>query len=160
MKKNSELRLINKIIVFLLVVSISFTAIAAPTGVVLEAGLPEHNISAPAWCYNNEANAILMTAPEREREKCKLELEFELGKQKAKYELKIANLQLRIETENTRHIEILNIKNKEIEQLTDAALKRPNQHGWWFVAGGFAVGVGLTVLIGWMAFSAQNGFQL
>ena len=32
----------------------------------------------PVWCYSNDANAIIVSAPQRERERCKLEYAKEL----------------------------------------------------------------------------------
>tara|TARA_Y100000114_G_C11714430_1_gene305201 strand:- start:227 stop:712 length:486 start_codon:yes stop_codon:yes gene_type:complete len=103
-------------------------------------------ISGGAWCYDNDANAILITAPARERAVCELNLQYELEKQKVKYDFEIDKLNIRIEALKKQHAEIDDIKNKEIEQLTEAALKRPNDYSAWWAAGGFATGVALTIL--------------
>ena len=100
-----------------------------------------------AWCYDDEANAILISAPARERAKCDLKLIYELEKQKVKNQFEIDRLNLRIETLTKQHEEINIIKDKEIERLTQAALKRPNDYSVWWATGGVVLGVLSTVLV-------------
>jgi len=100
-----------------------------------------------AWCYDDEANAILITAPARERSKCELKLMYELEKQKVKYQFEIDKLKLRVDTLTNQHREINLIKDREIDRLTEAAIKRPNDYTAWWATGGFVTGVLTTLAV-------------
>ena len=101
----------------------------------------------PVWCYSNDANAIIISAPQREREQCKLKLTQELEKLSAIHKLQIDTLKVELNSINKKNEEVLLLKNKEIEELTQAALKRPNDHSIWLATGGVVVGVLSTLLI-------------
>ncbi len=101
----------------------------------------------PIWCYSEDANAIIITAPERERERCELRLKQQRKKLEVLYKLQIDTLQLEIDSLTEKHENLMIIKNKEIQDLTEAALKRPNDYSVWWAAGGLAVGVLSTLLI-------------
>ena len=104
----------------------------------------------PAFCYDNDANAILITAPARAKAECELNTLYKLEKQKAKYQFDIGRLEAKIETLESKHKEINIIKDREIEKLTIAAMKRPNDYSIWWATGGFATGVLTTVAIFFM----------
>jgi hypothetical protein len=99
----------------------------------------------PAWCYDAQANAILITAPEREKERCELKIELELEKERAKYGLRISNLELRIETLQEEHRSVITIKDEELERLEKIALDRPTSKAFWAASGGFVAGVLVTI---------------
>ena len=103
--------------------------------------------SGGAWCYDEDANAILITGPARERAHCELKLKYELEKQKIKLQFRIDNLNVRIKTLTKQHEEILFVKDAEIEKLTTAAMKRPNDYSAWWATGGVAAGVVLTLVV-------------
>ena len=88
-----------------------------------------------AWCYNDEANAILITSQEREQEKCELRLQHELEKQKISYQLQLDNLQVIVNTLIKQHEDIVLVKNEEINRLEEAALTRPNDYSLWWATG-------------------------
>ena len=158
LKKSLGLNLFNKVIALLLAVSVPTVTLATPTGTVLDQGLP--GMPGPVWCYDSEANAVLVTAAEHERQNCQLHLEMEIEKQKSRYELRISNLQLRISTQEEENEKILKVKDNEIEQLTAAALKRPDEYNHWWFLGGAVVGTVVTLTLGWMILSAQSGHAL
>ena len=81
-----------------------------------------------AWCYDSDANAILITAASREKAQCELRLQYELERQRVKLQFEIDKLNIRIDTLVKQHEEINLIKDQEINKLTDAALKRPNDY--------------------------------
>jgi len=110
----------------------------------IEEGIPDRSIHGGAWCYDSEANAVLITAPARQRAICKLKLKYEAERQKIKSEFQISNLKLRVETLTTQYNKIILIKDEEIKKLTAAALKRPNDYTIWWASGGFVAGVLLT----------------
>jgi len=100
-----------------------------------------------AWCYDNQANAVLITAPSRERAQCELKYRYELEKMKVKHQFEVDKLNIRIETLIKQHEDISLVKDKEIDKLTEAALKRPNDYSAWWASGGLVVGVLSTILI-------------
>ena len=72
---------------------------------------------------------------------------YEGEKLKVKHKFEVDKLQLRIDTMEKQHTEINLVKDREIDRLTEAALKRPNDYSVWWATGGFAVGVATTLLI-------------
>ena len=50
-----------------------------------------------------------------------------------------------LESHRTRIV----IKEKEIQDLTEAALKRPNDYSMWWATGGFVVGIATVLGILW-----------
>lgn len=101
----------------------------------------------PVWCYSNDANAILITAAERERESCALQLSQEVSRLIAEHKLELGTLSVQLESLTKKHADLMAIKNKEIESLTAAALKRPNDYSLWWASGGVIVGAMTTLAI-------------
>lgn len=100
-----------------------------------------------AWCYDNQANAILITAAARERAQCELKRDFDIEKLKIKHQFEIDKLNIRIESLIKQHEQINLIKDQEIDKLTQAAMKRPGDYSVWWATGGVVVGIVSTVLI-------------
>ena len=157
-KKSSVSGMWSKIIACVMALVVPLASIAAPP--ITDIPLPPVSFThvedksilediglapGPAWCYDVEANAIIITAPARERAKCELKLMYELEKQKVKHDYAIDKLKLRMDTLRTQHAELDLIKNREIERLTEVALNRPNDHWYLFAGGGFLVGVATAV---------------
>ena len=101
----------------------------------------------PIWCYSTDANAILISAPSREREKCELSKKQELELQKIRNQFQIDNLKIELETLSEKHTRLIKVKDEEIQALTTAALKRPNDYSLWWATGGFVTGVATVVSI-------------
>ena len=97
------------------------------------------------WCYNDDANAVLISSAEREKEQCRLKLNQEIEKQAATFKLQIDVLSLELEALKNRHAEVLNLKERQIQDLQSAAAKRPNDNVAWWAAGSFITGAA-TVL--------------
>ena len=171
LKKSLASNMLSKFIVYIMVAITPFFAIAEPvlndvtfppssfTFVDDKSTLDDLGLSPEAWCYDSQANSIIITAPARERARCELRLMYELEKQKTKHEFNTKKLQLRIDTLTSQYDEVNTIKDREIERLTDAVLKRPNDNNIWWGAGGVVVGVTTTLLVGWLIVSAQGGFD-
>jgi len=124
----------------------SFTRVEDPD-VLDKLGLPT------AWCYDDEANSMLITAPARRLATCELNCQYEMEKQKIKLNFRIEKLELRIKTLTEQYDKITLIKDGEIQRLTDAAMKVPNDHSVWWAGGGFLTGVLVTVGV---VFLVQN----
>jgi len=97
------------------------------------------------WCLTERAMAKIIADKEQEDDRCQLKLGEELEKLNAKHSLKVDNLTLRIDSLEKEMESIISIKNEEIEKLEQIALDKPNDYWYLFTAGGFVVGVGVTV---------------
>ena len=100
-----------------------------------------------AWCYDDAANAVLITAPARERAHCELKIMYEIERLRVSHKFETDKLKLRIDTLIDQHTKLDSVKDAEIDRLTEAALKRPNDYSHWWATGGFATGVLATVLV-------------
>lgn len=157
----------NKVLAILLSISMPFVAIADPKigdmvmppasftyiqdhDILMAIGLSDRG---GAWCYDDDANAILISAASHESAKCELKLKYETEKLKIKHKFEVDNLNLRIESLKTQHTEIMQIKDRELERLTEAAMKVPNDYSVWWASGGFLTGVLVTVGV---VFLVQN----
>ena len=99
----------------------------------------------PVWCYSNLANSLIISSARREREKCQLNLTQQRERMLAIHKLEIDSLSIELESAKDKYKKVLKIKEQEIDALTTAALKRPNDYSVWWATGGFATGV-ITVL--------------
>ena len=70
-------------------------------------------------------------------------------KLEATHKLQLDALKIELESLTSKHEEILIIKNREIQDLTTAALKRPNDYSLWWASGGFLAGVVTVLSILW-----------
>ncbi|OUW01683.1 MAG: hypothetical protein CBD16_05300 [Betaproteobacteria bacterium TMED156] len=101
----------------------------------------------PVWCYSNLANSLIITSADREKEKCSLKLNQELERSRINCTFQIDQLKIELESLTKKHDEILIVKNQQIDELTSAALKRPNDYSLWWATGGVVVGVLSTIAI-------------
>ena len=99
----------------------------------------------PVWCYSNLANSLIITSADREREKCKLKFSQQLESLQVRHNFEIDTLKIELDSLRKSSEQLILIKDKEIEKLTVAALKRPNDYTVWWAAGGFVSGVVVTV---------------
>ena len=153
------LNLLNKALVIFLCLLVPLVSVADPviSGEIVAPGsftyvddddlLRRLGFDVPVWCYESESNAVLLAAPEKERRLCTLRVQNELDKQEAKFNLKVSNLELRIETLQEQHDSMLRIKMKEIESLQEIAVSKPNNYWYLFLSGGVVVGVLSTFFI-------------
>lgn len=159
---NSELSLSTNLVIFFSIFTLTLAPVANADPVIAGEMLPPASASLiddpdlikrigvgrdedPVWCYSHDANAILISAAQREREKCELKLSQQKQKLEATHKLQLDTLKVELEALTKKHEQIIVIKDKEIQELTEASLKRPNDYSMWWAAGGFTAGV-LTVL--------------
>lgn len=166
-KKSSALHLLNKAVVLTLITTLVIPAVAFSDPTIGDTVLPPASFThiqdydtlirigldgaGSAWCYDDHANALLITAAGQAEARCELKLKYEVEKEKAKCQFEIEKLNIRIQSLLEQHKEINLIKNKEIEQLTAAALKRPNDYSTWWATGGVLTGIAATLLIVYVA---------
>ena len=103
--------------------------------------------SEPVWCYSNLANSLIITSADREREKCELKSNQEIEKITLGYNFELEQLNIQLRSLNAKHDEIIELKNRQIKELTQAALTRPNDYSIWWATGGVVVGILSTLAI-------------
>ena len=101
----------------------------------------------PVWCYSNLANSLIITSADREKEKCELKLQQQLKSQRIEFTFQIDQLNIQLESLTSKHEELIKIKDKQITDLTTAALAQPNDYSVWWASGGVIVGVLSTIAI-------------
>ena len=98
-----------------------------------------------AWCYDEFANAQILSDIQLTRERCKSSTQRELEVQREKFELEMSKLQHRLRTEILNSTQALLAKDRQIDTLEETALKTPNDYSIWWAGGGFAAGILLSV---------------
>lgn len=104
-------------------------------------------VSFDAWCFDDTAAAKLQASIEYAKNRCQLTVLRLIEEEKARYALELGNLQLRVDTLKREIKNTLAIKDQEIRQLEEAALKRPNDYTIWWASGGFLTGAATTIAI-------------
>ena len=159
-----ESNLRTKFIIFLILFCYPLSSLADPeiNGVLTPPGeamyvtdlsiLEKLNLGSdgePIWCYSNLANSLLITSLDREKEKCQLKLSQQREKLTAIHKLQLDSLKIEVSSWKNKYNQVLSVKNEEIDALTAAALKRPNDYSFWWATGGFTVGVVTVLSIFW-----------
>lgn len=97
------------------------------------------------WCLTDPAMAKIIADKESEDSRCQLKIDKEIELLQAQHTFEIDRLNIRLNTLQTEHDQILGIKDEEIKKLETAALKRPNDYWYLFLSGGVVIGVLSTV---------------
>lgn len=114
------------------------------------------NPDSGAWCYDDEANMVLLTAASRAKARCELESELKIAQEKAKFNLKIELLKVHIVSLKSSHDQVLLALKEENLNLSKIAMDRPTNKGVWYAAGGFIVGIVITITISWTAVDLKS----
>ena len=158
-KKSLGLNLLSRLTAVVLCLVVPFSSMAEPVigGIGIPPGSFTHvqevdildklGLSPSAWCYDDDANALLITSASRERARCELELQYELERQKTKFDFELEKLKIRINTLTIQHDEIIAVKDKELDRLSEAVQKVPNEYNAWWAIGGATAGSLITVAI-------------
>ena len=75
---------------------------------------------------------------------CQLKIDYMLKKEIAKHQLFLKSMEASLDASNKKYDAIIKIKDKEIEKLTDIALKKKDYTAIWITAG-FVTGIVLTI---------------
>ncbi len=94
---------------------------------------------------DSEATAKILTERKYLGLQYELKLDLEMKKLITTHELKLGLLQSRFDSLQGKHSEILKIKNNEITRLQEIVKDRPNSHSEWWLAGGFVIGVLVSI---------------
>ena len=74
-----------------------------------------------------------------------MRIQFEVEKENQRMNLLLDSMKVTLESAEERHNSILEIKNQEIERLSEIASETPNDYSMWWFAGGVIAGIGLTI---------------
>ena len=135
---------INIFLVLMLVPSVAMATPVISTGAFTRL-LEGEKVRFDAWCYDDLANAQILSGLQRAKEMCEATTQRELAEQEQKFLLQIKNLNVRIRTEGLNYAQSLLSKDRQIQSLESAALKVPNDYSVWWAGGGFLAGVLLSV---------------
>ena len=94
---------------------------------------------------NTIAAAQIFVDKDHSQEECGLRIQFEVEKETQRMNLLLDNMKVTLESAEERHNSILEIKNQEIERLSEIASETPNDYSMWWFAGGVIAGIGLTI---------------
>lgn len=95
---------------------------------------------------DNVSAARIFTDKKYFEDQWKLKLEYELGKERAKLNLTIETQKASLDALQEKHTTLINLKDKEIERLTEIAAGKEDYSTWWAV-GGVLAGIGLTLAV-------------
>jgi len=96
---------------------------------------------------SKEAAADVIIKSETSDEKCDVKTEYKVGKAVSECELYKGITEAKLETEISKNVELLSLKNGEIDRLNESLEKSGTSWGpFWFV-GGAAVGVTASLII-------------
>ena len=104
-------------------------------------------VDEPVWCYSSLANSLLITAHDRQKELCALRLSQLERRLTLDFRFEVEQLNIQLSSQAVKHAEVLLIKERQIDDLTAAALKRPNDYSAWWATGGAIVGSAATLVI-------------
>jgi len=117
---------------------------------------PGQTLSFSAWCFDDTAAAKIKASLEFATKNCQLMTNKQLARQRADFNLQFDNLKLRYDVLKGSCDEIITIKDQEIIDLEQAALKRPNDY-WYLWFGG---GVVATLAVYYVGTAIANGIAL
>lgn len=144
-----EKRLKKALALFLLISFVSTTAIAENNTGKFSRVLAGQATQFDAWCFDDDAFAIMKAKIEFSEDRCNLITNKALEEQSAKHSLQVGNLSTRLDNLKIEYDSIIKIKDKEIAGLEQAALERPNDYTVWWTTGGFVSGVFTVLAILW-----------
>ena len=139
------------IIIFFFSTSLSHSAIAQDSEVEpmythLEVG---DDVPFDGTLFNGPALSQILVDSQYSFDECDLRIEFEKSILAADYQLKLDILQAGYDSLSERHDLLMSIKDNEIETYRTMALEMPNKNNHWWLAGGVAVGVSITIAAAW-----------
>jgi len=95
---------------------------------------------------NSIAAAKLLTDNKYLDKQWELKLEYELAKESARLNLIIESQKVSYSALQEKHKTLLDIKNREIERLSDITANTSDYSVWW-ASGGIVVGIVLTIAV-------------
>ena len=147
----------NRLFAFVISTNLIFAPLAYPADDPKYTHLEEGQ-AAPfgGTLFNPPATATLITESQFNMSDCDLRVDFQVIKTQAKYQLKIDLLQVSYDSLEERHGLLMDIKAQEIETYRTMALDQPNKNNHWWLAGGTATGIVVTLSVLFATQKIQN----
>ena len=145
---------ISFILISILVLLQPLSALAqSPTVTDLEKGQ-----SAPysGVLFNPEAAAQLLAQQKYADAECELKIDLEIDKLGAQMDLINESLKASLKATENKYESIIDIKNDEINRLTDIAVNSDADYTHWWTAGGFVAGALVSLAIFYAAVETSN----
>ena len=144
--------MLNKIISLVLVVCMLFPTIAIADTPELPPqprimGIQEGQVAPFAGVLlNSIAAAKLFTEKDFSQTQCDLRVKYEVDKEVARVNMLLETTRICMEAMDKRYTSLLEIKDKEIERLSEITSNTNDWSALWY-AGGVLTGIGLTIAI-------------
>jgi hypothetical protein len=97
--------------------------------------------------FNPEAAAQLLAQQKYADAECELKIDLEIDKLGAQMDLINESLKVSLRATENKYDSIIQIKNDEINRLTDLAVNSDADYTHWWTAGGFVVGALVSLAI-------------
>jgi hypothetical protein len=97
--------------------------------------------------FNPQAAAQLLAQQKYADAECELKIDLEVDKLEAQMDLINESLKASIRATENKYESIIQIKNDEIDRLTDLAVDSSADYTHWWTAGGFIVGALVSLSI-------------
>tara|TARA_R100000008_G_scaffold58625_1_gene36434 strand:- start:75 stop:524 length:450 start_codon:yes stop_codon:yes gene_type:complete len=106
--------------------------------------------------FNPEAAAQLLAQQKYADAECELKIDLEIDKLGAQMDLINESLKASLKATENKYESIIDIKNDEINRLTDIAVNSDADYTHWWTAGGFVAGALVSLAIFYAAVETSN----
>ena len=106
--------------------------------------------------FNPQAAAQLLAQQKYADAECELKIDLEIDKLQAQMDLINESLKASLRATENKYESIIEIKNNEIDRLTDLAMEAGGNHSEWWAAGGFILGAFVSLGIFYAALEASK----
>jgi ABC-type transport system substrate-binding protein len=106
--------------------------------------------------FNPEAAAQLLAQQKYADAECELKIDLEIDKLGAQMDLINESLKASLRATENKYESIIDIKDDEINRLTDLAMESGGNYSHWWAAGGFIVGAFVSLGIFYAALGASK----
>ena len=106
--------------------------------------------------FNPEAAAQLLAQQKYADAECELKIDLEMDKLQAQMDLINESLKASLKATESKYESIIEIKNEEIDRLTNLAIDADGSYSHWWATGGFVVGAFVSLGIFYAALEASK----
>lgn len=146
-------RIICIILVFALILLPTSAFSQSPTVTDLDKGQPAPYAGV---LFNPEAAAQLLAQQKYADAECELKIDLEMDKLQAQMDLINESLKASLKATESKYESIIEIKNEEIDRLTNLAIDADGSYSHWWATGGFVVGAFVSLGIFYAALEASK----
>jgi len=96
---------------------------------------------------NTSAAAKIFADKDFSSQECIMRINFEVQKEHLRMQLLLDTTKVSLDTMDKKYTAIIDIKSSEIDRLNKIALENSNNYSMWWLTGGIAAGIALTVAL-------------